>query len=159
MHIRKATDADLPAILELAATKRDEYAGYSPVFWRVANDAIEKQRSFFINQRMYNDEIITLVAERDGSIDGFIMAMIHTAPPVYDPGGPVCSIDDFTVAAPDLWPTTGKMLLDAVTSQAQARGAVLVIIVCGHLDASKRAMLQGHGATIASEWYVKPLGN
>ena len=157
MQIRAATEADLPSILALAAAKREEYATYSPVFWRVAEDANEKQAAFFLNQRLHNDAVITLVAEVDGSISGFIMAIIHAAPPVYDPGGPVCSIDDFTVATPDIWPTIGSALLTVVTQQARERGAVLVIIVCGQRDSAKRMMLQAQQATVASEWYVKPL--
>jgi hypothetical protein len=157
MQIRAATEADLESILALAAAKRDEYATYSPVFWRVAEDANEKQAPFFLNQRLHNNSAITLVAEVDEVISGFIMAVIHPAPPVYNPGGPVCSIDDFTVAAPSMWPTIGVKLLDAATQQARERGAVLIIIVCGQGDIPKSMMLQAQGATVASEWYVKPL--
>ncbi len=76
---------------------------------------------------------------------------------MYDPGGPVCTIDDFTVATPDLWATTGVALLEATTALARERGVVLMITVCGHLDMPKRSMLQEHGATIAAETFVKPL--
>ena len=97
------------------------------------------------------------MAEEHGVVVGFVMALIHHAPPVYDPGGPVCSIDDYTVATPELWPTVGAALLDAATVHAQERGAVLVIVVCGHRDEPKRTLLHEYGATLASEWYVKPL--
>lgn len=157
MQIREATEADLPAILALAEAKRAEYATYSPVFWRVAEGAVEGQGHFFTKQRLQNEQSINLVAEDEGVIQGFIMALVHMAPPVYDPGGPVCTIDDFTVASPDLWPTVGRALLEAATERVRARGVVLVITVCGYLDQPKRAMLQAEDATIASEWYVKPL--
>ena len=159
MIIRPATEDDLPAILKLAAAKRDEYATASPVFWRVADDAAEQQEPFFRNQRIQNKQALTLVAEDDDSVVGFIMATIHTAPPVYDPGGPVCSVDDFTVASPDLWSTTGEELVHAAKKWAQDQGAVLIIIVAGQQDSAKRTMLAATGATVASEWWVQALDN
>jgi GNAT superfamily N-acetyltransferase len=157
MQIRAATPADVPAMVALSDAKRTEYATYSPVFWRKAEGGAEAQARFFTNRQLPNEQIITLVAERDGTVEGFIMAMVQEAPPVYDPGGPVCMIDDFTVATPDLWATTGLALLEAATALARERGAVLTITICGHLDTPKRRMLQEHGATIAAETFVKPL--
>ena len=157
MQIRPATEADVAAMVALSDARRTEYATYSPVFWRKAADGTEKQAAFFTQRQLRDDNVITLVAEDDGTIQGFVMAGIHHAPPVYDPGGPVCSIDDYMVATPALWPTLGVELLNAATAQAKERGAVLVIIVCPHLEAAKRTMLHEQGATIASEWFVKPL--
>ena len=157
MHIREATEADLMAMAALSEAKRTEYEKYSPVFWRKAEGVTEQQARFFANRMLRNEHVITLVAEHDSTIEGFIIAMVHQAPPVYNPGGPVCTIDDFTVASADLWPTTGVALFNEATARAQQRGVVLAITVCGHLDEPKRTMLQAQGATIASEWYVKPL--
>lgn len=159
MIIHPATEDDLPAILRLAAAKRKEYATYSPVFWHVADDAVEQQAPFFRHQRLQNPRALTLVAEDAGGIVGFVMATIGAAPPVYDPGGPVCSVDDFTVASPDLWSTVGEELVHAAKQWAQEQGAVLIVIVAGQQDASKRTMLAATGATVASEWWVQPLDN
>lgn len=157
MIIRYATEDDLPVILELAAAKRAEYATYSPVFWRVADNAAEQQAPFFRNQRIQNPHALTLVAEEAGAVVGFVMATINAAPPVYDPGGPVCSIDDFTVATPDLWNTVGEKLIHAVKKWAREQGAVLIVIVAGQQDISKRMLLASLGATVASEWWVQTL--
>ena len=70
-------------------------------FWRVAHDDQAKQAPFFLKQRLHNNDAITLVAEDAGVVIGFGMALIHHVPPVYDAGGPVCSIDDYTVATPE----------------------------------------------------------
>ncbi len=50
--------------------------------------------------------------------------------------------------------TVGRELLEAATKELTARSAVQVVVVCGHLDAEKRAALTASGLTIASEWYV-----
>jgi hypothetical protein len=47
-------------------------------------------------------------------------------------------------------------LLTAVEREAQARGAVLVV-VCAQRDQAKRALLRAAGLSVASEWYVRLL--
>jgi hypothetical protein len=156
MPIRPATVTDVPSMIVLADAKRSEYAGYAPTFWRKAPDGAERQAPYFASL-LERAEVIALVHEQVSGITGFVIASITTAPPVYDPGGPVCVIDDFTVATPDDWPSVGAVLLTAVRSQAQTQGATLAVVVCAHLDEPKRAMLRAAGFAVASEWYVNPL--
>lgn len=156
MPIRPATDADLDAMLALADEKRTEYAQYASTFWCKAADGPLKQREHF-RGLLTQPNIIALVSEADGAIAGFVLGSIVDAPPVYDPGTQVCVIDDFTVAQPEQWPTIGRALLAAIRQHAAARQADLTVVVCGHLDQAKRAMLQSAGFGIASEWYVNPL--
>lgn len=155
-EIRAARQADVPRMIELAAEKRAEYERAQPVFWRVAPDAALKQTPFF-EQQIARENVVALVHEHDGVIDGFLLAFLHEAPPVYAPGGPACTIDDFTVATPDLWATIGRGLLDAAVPRIKALGAAQVIIVCGHHDMPKRAMLEQAGWPIASEWRVRAI--
>jgi hypothetical protein len=94
---------------------------------------------------------------RLGVVDGFVIAALVPAPPVYDPGGPTCLIDDFVVADLDLWPSMGRELLDEVHQRAARRGAVQSLVVCGPLDQQKRSMLLAAGSVIISEWFTQPL--
>jgi GNAT superfamily N-acetyltransferase len=84
-----------------------------------------------------------------------VIASLVDAPPVYDPGGLTCVIDDFVVADAREWQSLGGALLSEANRQAQARGAVQTVVVCGHQDQPKRSMLADLGFSIASEWYVK----
>jgi len=156
MKIRPAANADIDRMVELSDLMRTKYAQYSPVFWRKASGANENQAKFFAAQLQRENNLI-LVAEENGHIEGFVIASVINAPPVYNPGGPVCMIDDFAVSAPELWRNIGRAILAEVTMRAKARGAVASVIVCGHLDEAKRSMLRESGSTIASEWYVNPL--
>jgi GNAT superfamily N-acetyltransferase len=154
--IRKATAVDVPAILDLAEAKREEYQRYQPTFWRKAGDSREKHGPYLASL-VESDRVIALVHERDGGVEGFVFASLVAAPPVYDPGGSVCLIDDFATKSSDDWPTVGKSLLAAAVKEAKARGAVLAVVVAGHLDEPKRATLASEGYTIASEWHTKKL--
>ena len=153
--VRPAQLADLPDILDLAEKKRSEYATYQPIFWRIAPDAREKQRPYF-EQLITRENVIMLVYETEAQITGFIVAALIASPPVYDPGGATCSIDDFCVSG-SLWQTAGAALLTEVMQQALQRGAAQTVVVCGHLDQPKREMLAQSGFSIATEWYVQGL--
>ena len=156
MDIRTAKETDISRMVVIAETKRVEYEGYSPIYWRKAPDSSPKQELFF-QRLLTSPDMIALVAEEGGSLLGFILGAITIAPPVYNPGGPVCIVDDFAIANSQDWVLIGTELLAAVEREAKARGAVLSVVVCSQRDQAKRAMLQRTGAVVASEWHVKPL--
>ena len=151
--ISGATLEDVPQIVALSEMKRVEYEAYAPTFWRKAADSDEKQAPYTAVQ-LERENAICLVSDADGSIDGFIVAHIVEAPPVYDPGSLVCMIDDFVVATPDLWNTVGQALLDEARRAVRVCGADLAVVVCGHMDEPKRDMLKAAGLCVASEWWV-----
>lgn len=154
VQIRRAQATDVPSMVELSEQKRTQYQSYQPVFWSKATDSRQKQTPFFENM-IARDNVIALVHEHGGSINGFVIAALVPSPPVYT-AGITCAIDDYCVADGD-WQDIGRALLDAVTIQAKERGAAQVVVVCGHLDEPKRDLLNLLGHTIASEWWVKPL--
>lgn len=155
-RIRTAEDFDLEEILNLANAKRLEYETHQPVFWRVAPDAIAQQRDYIASQ-IADEKVITLVATSGNELIGFAIGRLVPSPPVYNPGGLTCSVDDFIVNRSDLWETVGADLLDQVREVAVSKGAVQVVVVCGHLDDPKRQALEKSSLTIASEWWVAPL--
>jgi hypothetical protein len=159
MTIRTALPPDLEALLDLSERRRAAYAPHSPVFWRVATDGREKQRPFFAKQ-LTDTSCICLIAEKDGVSDGFLIARIAPAPPVYDPGGLACVIDDFALTNPADWPTVGAALEAEAARRAQAAGVAILVTVCGRHDELKRAMLHDSGAHVTSEWYARafPMG-
>jgi GNAT superfamily N-acetyltransferase len=154
--IRAAREEDVRRMVELSEAKRRQYQAYQPVFWRKAADAVERQYPF-LARLVEKGEAIALVAEDEGGVVGFVVATLVAAPPVYDPGGLTCMIDDFVVARAADWETAGKRLLEEAGRQARERGAVQAVVVCGHQDEAKRQMLAALGFEIASEWHVRPL--
>jgi hypothetical protein len=154
-QIRAAEQADVAAIASLASNRREQYARYQPLFWRPAAGAEDKHRPY-LAKLVASDEVISLVSEEAGEVTGFLIATLTGAPGVYDPGGPTCQIDDFTVVTPGRWPTTGAELLRAGLAEAARRGAIQAVVVSGHLDEPKRQALRACGLDIASEWWVTP---
>ena len=154
-QIRTAAAADVAAMAALASIRREQYARYQPLFWRPAAGALDKHRAYLASL-IGDDKVITLVSEESGQLTGFLIATLTGAPPVYDPGGGTCLIDDFVVAPDARWPSTGNRLLRAGLAEAGLRGAVQAVVVTGHLDQPKRQLLRACGLEPASEWWVTP---
>lgn len=139
----------------LAGIRREQYARYQPLFWRPATDAHEKHRSYLASL-VASGQVITLVSEQAGQLTGLLIATLNPAPPVYDPGGLTCLVDDFVVAPDTRWLTTGVHLLRAGLAEARRRGAAQAVVVTAHLDRPKRQALRACGLEAASEWWVTP---
>jgi hypothetical protein len=155
-RIREPVKSDVPAMLDLAEARREEYQRYQPTFWRKAGDSRERQRPYL--ERLISEEhVIARVYESDGVIEAFIIGALIPAPPVYDPGGPICLVDDFAIRDEGAWEIVGAALLDAVTAEARRRGAVLVVVIAGRQDQPRRALLTQVGYDVASEWHIRHL--
>ena len=142
--IRPLTAADVPRVLELGEQKRREYQAYSPVFWRMSSLPRETFGPYLQSQ-IADTQNVALAHEHDGKIDGFVLMNAR--------GG----IDDYTVAAPELWPTVGADLLRAAGAAAHKKGIGSLLVVCGAGDLPKRTMLTAQGLTHTTDWYVMPL--
>jgi GNAT superfamily N-acetyltransferase len=154
-QVRTAAAADVAAMAALAGIRREQYANYQPIFWRPAAGALDMHRAYLASL-IENDKVITLVSEEAGQLTGFLVATLTGAPPVYDPGGATCQIDDFMVLPATRWQTTGARLLRAGLAEAGRRGAIQAVVVTGHLDEPKRELLRACGLEPASEWWVTP---
>lgn len=154
--VRRATPADVEAMLGLAEARRRQYASYHPSFHRPASGARQVQRHFFLTL-LAADNYVVLVHEQHGRINGFLTGQLIVAPPVYDPGGRTCIVDDFAVETYEDWPGVGRQLLEALQSQLREREAVQLVVVCAPEDKAKRSMLTEAGLSVVSEWLVTGL--
>ena len=156
MAIRNATADDIDGMVDLAESFRARLAHYSTVFWRPAPDANERQSTWF-RMLLGFEDVIALLDDDGSALRGFIVGRLTVAPPVYAPGGPVCLIDDFCVGSDGQWATTGHALVEAIETQARSRGAVLLVVICAHHDAAKRAFLGTTRFAVTAEWHVRGL--
>lgn len=151
--IRPAINGDLDGLCSLAEQKRRHYEAWQPVFHKNAPGATHSHRQFLMDQ-MHHEASIILVADIAGDVAGFLWGRFVDAPPVYAPGGKILAIDDFVVKDEAQWPLLGPQLLKAIWERGKAQGAVLLNVVCGPKDASKRKLLESLNLSVASEWWV-----
>ena len=155
--VERATERDVEPLLEIAVASRAVHAQYQPQFWNPAADAVDRQRAYFTGL-LADEQALVVVARGSAGLRGFGTGRLVPAPPVYDPGGHSCLVDDLAVADPSTWGTVGPLLLEAFRTWANGRGAAQMVVVTAHLDEAKRAVLTGEGFTVASEWWVGAAG-
>src|SRR5262245_61891495 len=131
--IRAATAGDVQAMAQMIAEKRRQLELFEPVMWRPSDQAGQMTVSFFTHQ-VVQPNAIARVAEDGGRFAGFVIGGLQEAPPVFAPGGKTVIIDDFAVGDGAGADDVASALLDAVMSEARARGAVQIIAIAAARD-------------------------
>ena len=147
--IRAATAADVPRILEIGERKREQYASFSPVFWRKASVPRETFGPFITSQ-VESRTNVALVFGIAGEIKGYLISQCRNLADGY--------VDDYALANPSAdWPMVGVALLSEAGRLAHKRGVTAFTIVTGHADTPKRDAVEKLGFTLGKNWLVKPL--
>jgi GNAT superfamily N-acetyltransferase len=152
--IRKAELSDIPQMVNLADRERTQRAIREPEFFRKASNGSDAQAKW-LQVQLPDSRTIALCSEAAGKLTGFVIAVLTPAPPVYDPGGLTALIHDFVVDDPEQWTTVGIELIDEVSAQVKAKGAVQMVVVCTLADETKRAFLAKLGTRVVSEWHFR----
>ena len=152
METRLAGPEDVARIVTLAAEKRLLHSTYQPQFWNPSEGAEVLQDGWF-RFLLTDPSHQVLVTEVDSEVVGFIVGRLMDAPPVYDPGGKTCMVDDFVAEPGPLF----SGLLEAMSEWALGNGASQLVVVTAAADSTKRAALLDAQLSPASEWWVKTL--
>lgn len=158
VNARVASAIDIPAMAKLIEAKREALEGFEPVMWRPSPAAAQLTPAFFTHV-LAQPQAIARVAESAGAFVGFIIGMLQEAPPVFAPGGKTVVIDDFAVAEVADADQAGSALLDAVMSEARARGAVQMIVIAAARDARTTRWLEEKRLHVASQWWTRTLSH
>lgn len=143
MEVNELSPDDALWAAELMDRRRQEYARYSPVFWRPARDAVGPHAQFLTRLILAD----TTIALRTGR--GFIICQLRPAEGF---------VDDFAVDHADIWADDGAALLLAVADRLAAMGGVTSIrVVTAHADQPKVTLLQGLSLRLAQQWWVREL--
>ncbi|MHB8383509.1 MAG: hypothetical protein ACYDC3_14375 [Candidatus Binataceae bacterium] len=155
-NVRQASAQDVQAMVALSERERSEREKMDLEFFRKSEHSGEAQTAYF-NWLLPQSHVIALVHQTLNVVNGFAIATLITAPPVYAPGGPTALIDDFIVGDPQSWESVGRCLIDAIKSEASKRGAVGIVSICAHKDELKRRFLGRLGLRIVSEWHFEAI--
>ncbi len=135
-------NADFDWAADLLDRRRQQYAAYSPVFWRPATN-VAAAHADFLRATCVRPGAVAL--RTDG---GFAMSTGNDGR---------CFVDDFAVEDPDLWATEGRELLLAVWAAARSDDQRTLRAVTARRDEPKRNLLVGLGLEVAARWWVKEL--
>lgn len=154
--IRPATGSDAVFAAVLGERRREQYAAFSPVFWRPAPDG-RRHHELYLSDCLEGDRFSGFTAVADtGEPLGFALADTAGVPPPFrDDEATAWFVDDLTVTDDALWPTVGRQLTETAVAAARAAGARGVITVGAARDLARRAALESIGFGVAAHWWVK----
>jgi GNAT superfamily N-acetyltransferase len=152
--VRPASEVDLAQVVALSAEVRSRLALFDPHFWRPHAAADETQLAWFSYLLQDPGHVVLVADEESGAgLGGFIIGRLMDAPPVYDPGGRACMVDDFA------WRSSGaaEELLAAAKAWAVEQHAVTLVVVTAVADRVRRDVLHDAGLHATSEWWSTEL--
>lgn len=158
VSVRPALAADVQAMAQAIDDKRKQLELFEPVMWRPSEAAAQMTQSFF-NHQVVQPNAIARVAESGGRFLGFVVGGLQDAPPVFAPGGKTVIIDDFAVTEGAEADEVASALLDAVMSEARARGAVQIIAIAAARDERAARWLEAKKLHVASQWWTRTLSH
>lgn len=145
--VRRATPDDSPAVAAMAERSTPhEHAMH--LLW-------DRRPSLAgYRELLANPDLISVVAESQGRVVGYAIGRPGgPAPPVYDPGGTTCLVDEFALDDRDAWPESGAPLLAALEAAAGERGDVQLLVACGRDELQKRELLDRRRYRYPVDWY------
>jgi len=154
MAIRAATGRDVERMVGLSGEVRSRLEQFDAIFWRRHAAAETIQQAWF--QRLLTDAdhgVFVVDHEPGGLLEGFVVARIMDAPPVFDPGGRTCMVDDWAWTREAL----AQPLLDHALAWGRTRGATQAVVVTAAADHERRALLTDAGLVPTSEWWVRQI--
>lgn len=161
VSVRKAVEADVPAIVGLSAEHRQILFDLNP-FWKPHPDADVRFGNWMARSLSLADRDM-FVAAPEGDVEGYVIAQPATAlhfPPAHDITA-TGFIDDFHHADlhdPARLDGAGKGALDLFAAAETAlahRQNDAALVVCPAAWRSKTGMLEAAGYETALVWYIK----
>jgi len=126
-HIRAATSEDAAAITFVYLESAEHHAAIDPERNYVPERAAIEER-YRSGKQHPSEPAVTLVAEADGSVVGFIDARIgETFDPMYRPAR-YCFVADIAVARAHRSKRIGEQLIEAIEKWAASQGATAMLL-------------------------------
>ena len=148
--VRPAAPADAEGFAALARTSAARQHGMQ-LLWRQPPDPGGYR------ELIADPDCLALTLERDGRIEGYALGRAGLpAPPVYDPGGSTCLVDELAVAGtgPD---QDYAALLAAAERVAADGGDRQLLVACPAREPSKRRALDSRGYRWPVDWYAREI--
>ena len=125
--IRRASEADLPALGVLGASLLRAHYAFDPLRFMAPRDDPETGYAWFLGTQLKEDDVAVFVADRDGKIVGYVYAGLEPQSwkELREPAG---FIHDVVVAPEDQRLGIATALLDAACAWLESIGAPRVVL-------------------------------
>jgi ribosomal protein S18 acetylase RimI-like enzyme len=144
LAIRRAAEADLPAIGRLGAALVAEHHQFDPLRFLAPVPGIAERYARFIGGRLGESDAIVLVAERNGEVLGYTFATLEG----FDfmaLRGPAGAVQDIIVDERARRQGIARALLEALFAELAAKGAPRVVLSTAQKNLGAQALFEGEG--------------
>ncbi len=142
--IRRATSADLPRLGSLGALLVQEHHDFDALRFLAASNQTPDRYASFLGSQIDDPDVVLLVAESDGGVIGYAYAAIEG----YDwmsLRGPAAVLHDLVVDPGHRGRGVGRLLLDAMLSHLESRGAPRVVLSTAERNESAQRLFEHRG--------------
>ncbi len=142
--VRRARPADLPAIGRLGALLVRLHHEFDPQRFIAPLPRTEEGYASFLGRQLANDDVVVLVAEREGQVLGYTYAGVEG----YDYmalRGPAGALYDIVVDPAERGQGVGGLLLRATLAELAARGVPRVVLSTAVQNESAQRLFAGAG--------------
>jgi hypothetical protein len=141
--VRALSPGDAPWVAAVMEQRRQDYAGYSPVFWRPAKNVTDLHARY-LRGLISSESTIALRTD-----DGFIICQRR---------GDEGFVDDFAIQHPGSWKADGTALMLAVAEKLRPGDLPAPVrVVTAHADQPKASMLASLSLRLVEQWWVREL--
>lgn len=127
VRLRRATDADVPALGRLGALLLRVHHDFDPLRFMMPRGNPEEGYAWFLGSQLREDDAVVFVAERKGDVVGYVYAGLE--PLSWKELREACGfIHDIVVDESQRGGGIGRALIDAASEWLKAHGAPRVIL-------------------------------
>jgi len=142
--IHPATSGDLRAIGRLAALLVRTHHDFDPDRFIAATPETERSYASFLRRQLDDEEVVVLVAERDGEVLGYTYAGAERGDYV-SLRGPAGVLHDLVVDPAHRGHGIGRRLLDATLAALEAKGVPRVVLSTAERNESAQRLFARAG--------------
>jgi ribosomal protein S18 acetylase RimI-like enzyme len=144
VHIRPAAPKDVPTIGRLGALLVREHHDFDPQRFIAATAQTEKGYGSFLGTQLEEQNIVILVAERDGDVIGYTYSGVEGTD-YMSLRGPAGVMYDIVVDPDHRQQGIGRMLVDATLEALKKKGAPRVVLSTAERNAAAQRLFDRAG--------------
>ena len=142
--IRPATRADVPVIGRLGASLVQEHHEFDPKRFIAASPETAQRYGAFLGSQLDKKDVVVLIAVRQGTAVGYVYASVEGFD-YMSLRGPAGVLQDIVVDPAHRGQGIGRLLLEAVVSALEARGAPRVVLSTAERNKPAQRLFESAG--------------
>ncbi|MEO8463944.1 MAG: GNAT family N-acetyltransferase [Gammaproteobacteria bacterium] len=145
MRIRRATSIDLPLIGRLGALLVEAHHAFDPQRFLAATSRTKEGYAYFLGTQLEEPDAAIFVADDNDNVIGYAYAVVDDSYDYMALRGPAGILHDIIVDPDNRGRGVGRLLLEAVFTYLQSRGAPRIVLSTAERNEVAQRLFAGVG--------------